>query len=554
MKENSKSNYLSGLFFLFLIIFFIKYFIFKNIQYNNDQAFYSQWLADMRAAQHLFPVGPGSFIQNLLLDQSSFLHQLFKRIYNNFSVIFNIFPLFLNYLFGFFFTKTPFNFNLISIIANTCIPFFFLIILKDKLNNINLKYFLFYILLILLISFNFSFFYYSPLGFHNFGILFLIFTIFFSQKNLYREYFFDKNFIIFGILIPITCHSYNFFFIITYLFTLIIYRKVFLSTTFFNRDILIFFSVILIFAITLLTLLIINHNNIFFIKGILNLLFNETSFSFLEFMKKLFINTQIWLMRIIHYFGIFNLIIFLIFVYKFKNPTLLIAIFINYLLFIFLNLDGHYPSIILYNLIPFYFYFFFYIKKFDLNFKKNYFDIFIISTLLLGLSFNIYKINYKINLNTSELEFYNFYYKDNKTIKNNLLQVVNKVKNEQVIFNKELSKNIYYSNYYSLNNIKHVITNDFIIDGYYNKFFKKDQFTKAFVYDYNSRQKQNLILENTYYLYFGHISEDPLKKICIIFKDNDYDCKKIKKVDLNDFKEKLEFMNLKYKMVLYYLD
>ena len=134
------------------------------------------------------------------------------------------------------------------------------------------------------------------------------------------------------------------------------------------------------------------------------------------------------------------------------------------------------------------------------------------------------------------------------------MQVVNKVKNEQVIFNKELSKNIYYSNYYSLNNIKHVITNDFIIDGYYNKFFKKDQFTKAFVYDYNSRQKQNLILENTYYLYFGHISEDPLKKICIIFKDNDYDCKKIKKVDLNDFKEKLEFMNLKYKMVLYYLD
>ena len=81
MKENSKSIYLLILFFLFLIIFCIKYLIFQNTQYSNDQAFYNQWVADMHAAQHLFPSGPGSFIQNLLLDRSSYLHQFFKRIF-----------------------------------------------------------------------------------------------------------------------------------------------------------------------------------------------------------------------------------------------------------------------------------------------------------------------------------------------------------------------------------------------------------------------------------------------------------------------------------------
>ena len=552
-KESHFINFLT-LFFIFLTIFLIKYLIFNNTLLNSDQAFYSQWLSDMRAAEKIFPAGSGSFLQNILIDRFSFFHQLIRRVYNNFTTIFVFFPLLLNYLFGFIINTAPNNFNILSIIVNTSIPFTFLIIFKNKWEYINFKSLLFILLLILSISFNFSFFYYAPLGFHNFGILFLILTLYFSQKNFHNKIFFDKYFVLFGFLIPITCHSYNFLFVSTYLLILIMCRKLFFSNLNFKKDLIIYFSIILSFVLISIFFLVINYNNIFFVKGVLSLFVDKASFDFIELFNKLLSNTQTWLKRVLHYLGPFNLIVFLIFFYKFKNPTLLIAVFINYLLFIFLNLDGFFISIMPYNLIVFYFYFFFYITNVNFNFKNSYFNLLIILCFLLGIFHNVYKISYKNNLNISEKKFYNFYYQDNDYIKNNIFKIVKKIKNENIIFNTELTKNLFYSNYYSINNKKHIIKNDFVVNAHYNKFFKLEENAQNFTGNYNSLQKKNMILKNTYYLYFGTSTNNPLEKLCIIFSHNNYDCAKIEKIHLEAQKENIYFKNQQYKMILYYLN
>ena len=554
MKKNLHFFYLLTLFFIFLTIFLIKYSIFNNILFSNDQAFYSQWLSDMRSADHLYPKGSDSFLQNILLDQFSFFHQLFKRTYNNFTVIFTFFPLLVNYLFGFIINAAPNNFNVLSIIVNTSIPFAFLFVLKNKWDYINFKIFLFLLLLILSISFNFSFFFYAPLGFHNFGILFLILTLYFSQKNFYNKIFFNKYFILFGILIPITCHAYNFIFTSTYLLSLIIYRKFFFNNIDFKKDLIVYSSIILLFILILSCLLVINYSNILFVKNILNIFTDKTSFDFLELFNKLLSRSYIWLERVVHYLGPFNLIVFFIFVYKFKDPTLLIAIFINYLLFIFLYLDLYFPSIMLYNLIVFYFYFFSYIVSNKFSFKNSYVNVLIIFCFIFGIFNNIYKINYKNNLNLSEKEFYNFYYKDNESTKDNFFKIVEKIKNEKIIFNKELTRNLFYSNYYSIKSKKHIIKKDFIINAHYNKFYKIKKNTQTFLNTYNSLQLKNMTLENTYYLYFDESHNDPLEKLCVIFRNYNYDCKRIEKIHVEGLKENLHFLNEQYKMTLYYLN
>ena len=165
-----------------------------------------------------------------------------------------------------------------------------------------------------------------------------------------------------------------------------------------------------------------------------------------------------------------------------------------------------------------------------------------------------YKISYKNNLNFSEKKFYNFYYQDNDYIRNNIFKVVKKIKNENIIFNKELTKNLFYSNYYSINNKKHIIKNDFVVNAHYNKFYKLEENTQNFTNAYNSLQKKNMILKNTYYLYFDRSTNNPLEKLCIIFSHNNYDCTRIEKINLEALKENIYFKNQQYKMILYYLN
>ena len=63
-----------------------------------------------------------------------------------------------------------------------------------------------------------------------------------------------------------------------------------------------------------------------------------------------------------------------------------------------------------------------------------------------------------------------------------------------------------------------------------------------------------MILKNTYYLYFGTSTNNPLEKLCIIFLRNNYDCAKIEKIHLEALKENIYFKNQQYKMILYYLN
>jgi hypothetical protein len=555
MKEIKKYICTFYFIFIFILIFLFKIYLFKDTALSTDQAFYSKWLSDIYATQHFFPTGSSSFFQNLLLDHHSFLHQFLIRLYNNFTDIFALFSLFVNYFLNLILTKFPVNFNIISIIANTLIPFLILIVSIKDSKIFRSKDFFLYSLLIFIVTFNFSFFYYAPLGVHNFGILFIILTLYFSVKNFEKDIFFDKYFVLFGVLIPIMCHSHNFIFITIYLFSILLYRKLFKNKYFFNKDLLIYFFCIGFFCIILLILFFFNYNNISFFKSIFSFAYSDSKFILLDFFKNQLINIKIWFMRIFHYFGIPNFIVLIIFILKFKNPALLIAIFCNFILFITLNLDQYYFSVILYNLIPFYFYFFKGFENFKISLQNNYSNIFIIITLIIGFFFQLYEIYKKKNLNISQLQFFNYYYKDTKIIENNFLLVFQKIDRNNVIFNEELAKNLYYSNLYSLKDVKPFVKNDFIVKSYYQRFYQKKFNDFAYFNFYTDIKKNNnVVLTDTYYLFFGYRAEDPLKELCAIMSIKNLDCANIKKIRLANFNENIQYGNRNFKMQLFQID
>ena len=117
-----------------------------------------------------------------------------------------------------------------------------------------------------------------------------------------------------------------------------------------------------------------------------------------------------------------------------------------------------------------------------------------------------------------------------------------------------MTRNLFYSNYYSIKSKKHIIKKDFIINAHYNKFYKIKKNTQTFLNTYNSLQLKDMTLENTYYLYFDESHNDPLEKLCVIFRNYNYDCKRIEKIHVEGLKENLHFLNEQYKMTLYYLN
>ena len=61
-------------------------------------------------------------------------------------------------------------------------------------------------------------------------------------------------------------------------------------------------------------------------------------------------------------------------------------------------------------------------------------------------------------------------------------------------------------------------------------------------------------IENTFYLYFNQIDENPLTKVCLILESINTDCSKISKVNLPKFVEQFNFMNQNYSMILYIIN
>jgi hypothetical protein len=555
MKIKIFNNYILVLLIFFVLIFFLKYNIFIDHALSIDQAFYNKWLIDLYSVEKFFPSGNDTFINNLYLDRASFLHQFLIRLYNNFSTIFVIFPLMIHYSLNLFTHNFSTNFNTISILVSSLFPFLFLLSTKDNQIKLDYKLTLVFILFVSLVTFNFSFFYYSPLGFHNLGILFNALTIYFSSKNINQKYFFTKNFLLLGYVVPILCHSYNFFFVNLYLLLIVIYRFFFLKKLKIKKDLFIIFLISIFFCFCLFIIFFINTDNIKFAHILISPKFDE-SFTIFNIFNYIYTNSYLWLLRIKDYFGIVNILIVLLIFFKLRKVELLIAIFAHYLLFTILNLNGFYYSIILYTLTPLYFYILHYLIFLRKTFKVNfYFNLVIIFLIVVSIITNIRNIVYKDSINDSQRSFYSFYYSGQNTIKQNFDIIHTITKNNNIIFNNYLSQDMYYSKYYSFNNqSNYIIKNDIIIDRYYEYLSKNIQSNNLKKIKFFEKKYNMSKIENTFYLYFNYIDENPLTKVCLILESINTDCSKISKVNLPKFVEQFNFMNQNYSMILYIIN
>jgi hypothetical protein len=555
MKIKIFNNNILVLLIFFVLILFLKYNIFIDHALSIDQAFYNKWLIDLYSVEKFFPSGDDTFINNLYLDRTSFLHQFLIRIYNNFSTIFVIFPLVIHYSLNLLTQNFSANFNTISILVSSLFPFLFLLSIKDKQIKLDYKLTLVFILFVSLVTFNFSFFYYSPLGFHNLGILFNALTIYFSSKNINQKFFLTKNFLLFGYFVPILCHSYNFFFVSLYLLFIVIYRFFFLKKLKIKKDFFIIIFTSIFFCFCLIIIFFINTNNIKFADILIRPKFDE-SLTIFNVFNYIYTNSYLWLLRLKDYFGIVNILIVLLIFFKLKKVELLVAIFTHYLLYIILNLHGFYYSIILYTLTPLYFYIFYYLIILRKTFKVNfYFNVVIIFLIVVSIINNIRNIVYKDSINDSQKSFYSFFYFGQNTIKKNFDIIHNITKNSNIIFNNYLSQDMYYSTYYSFNNqSNYIIKNDTIIDRYYEYLSKNIQSNNPEKIKYLEKKYNISKIENTFYLYFNQIDENPLTKVCLILESINSDCSKISKVNLPKFVEQFNFMNQNYSMILYVIN
>ena len=179
----------------------------------------------------------------------------------------------------------------------------------------------------------------------------------------------------------------------------------------------------------------------------------------------------------------------------------------------------------------------------------------IIFLIIISIINNIRNIVYKDSVNDSQKSFYSFYYFAQNTIKQNFDIIHNITKNSNIIFNNYLSQDMYYSTYYSFNNqSNYIIKNDIIIDQYYKYLSKNIQSNNPEKIKYFETKYNISKIENTFYLYFNHIDENPLTKVCLILESFNTDCSKISKVNLPKFVEQFNFMNKNYSMTLYIIN
>ena len=209
-------------FFITVIIklnFFLNYFI------NIDSAFYVKWFSDLSLTNKIFPDSENSFYKNLLLSKESFLHQLFRRYFNNSSEIYTIVPTVINYLLMISIGPGFKTFNLGSILVNSFIPMFCSFYFYRKYKLINFNVILPVIFIYLIFFTNFYFFYWSPLGIHNYSLLSLVISFLIIDSNYRKKKFFSLKVIFLAILLPCFTHKFNVPLIFLTLFFIVILRK-----------------------------------------------------------------------------------------------------------------------------------------------------------------------------------------------------------------------------------------------------------------------------------------------------------------------------------------
>lgn len=518
-------------FFVTVIIkinFFLNYFI------NIDSAFYVKWFSDLSLTNKILPDSENSFYKNLLLSKESFLHQLLRRYYNNSSEIYTIVPTTINYLMMVGIGAGFKTFNLGSILANSIIPMICSLYFFKKYKLDNLKIIISIIFIFLFFLTNFNFFYFSPLGIHNYSLLSLVIS-FMTIDSYYKEKnFLNYKIILLGILIPCFTHKFNVPLIFLTLFFVIIYRKNYSNN--FKNELIYLFSLFILIILPLILGFYINPKNLAFLSSF----FSDSNSSNLV-QKNLFYSLLNYELKIIkygisklflNYYYSLNLIgIFLLILSLLRINNLIIKLFLisNILLFIFLPVSHFSSRIFNYQLIIILIILIEYFVK-NLSFNNKFFNFIILIIFVSFISISSYRTFFQKNLDENANEIIKVYYNGNQELKDFLFSInkTNQINPSNIIFGNYLAKDLFYSYFYEYKENQKIDAFPAILT-LYNK---RD--------NYNYLKSLNIDFEKLYSTYYFNIllkdkniiADPTLDKFCEIRTNNYDNCGDLKKVEL----------------------
>lgn len=510
------------------INFFLDYFI------NVDSAFYVKWFSDLSSTNQIFPDIKNNFLNNLLAEEGTFLHQLLRRYFNNASEIYTIIPTLINYLLMNIAGSGFKTFNIGSIIANSTIPLICIFYFLRKYKLTTFKNIITIIFVYTLFLVNFNFFYFAPLGIHNYSLLsltvsFLVIDFYYKQK-----FFFNLYLILLGILLPCFSHKFNVPVIFLSLFFVIIYRKNYSNN--FNKEL----SVLLIIFVLVVSPLIlgnyVNPKNLAFLKSF----FSDHEFSNLNQQNYIssFINYELNLIKnaipklFSSYYYTLNfigLVLLIISLFKSKNLVLNFFLLSNLLIFIFLPVSNFSLRLFNYQLLIVFIIIIEYFVK-NLNQHNKFLNLSMLMIFLSFICFSSYKTFSKNKLNNNEDKLLNTYYQGNKNLKALLFEVDKTIQSnpDNIVFGNYVTKDLFYS--YIYGHEKNVSIDSFpAIQSLY-----KNRKNKNYLNSLNINFEK---LYSTYYLNIlinskNKFSDPTLDNFCEI-RINRYDnCGHLKKIEL----------------------
>lgn len=526
--------------------FFLTYFI------NIDSAFYVKWFSDLSLTNKIFPNNENTFYKSLLLDDDSLAHQLFRRYYNNASEIYTILPTTINYLLMSIFSPGFKTFNIGSILANSLIPLFLSLYFLKRYNFNNLKIIISLIFIFLIFLTNFNFFYWSPLGIHNYSFLSIVISIFIIDLYYKEKIFFNFKIILFAILLPCFTHKFNVPLIFLTFFFVIVYRRNYSKS--FTNELIYLFSLFFVVVMPLIIGFYLNPKNLAFLSSF----FSDDNLS-IQSNTNLFYSLINYELNIIksaipklvqNYYHNLNLIgIFLVILSFFKSKNIILKFFLlsNILIFIFLPISNfslrlfNYQLLIILIMIIEYFF-----KNLRLN--KNFLNFSILLLFICFVSYSFYKTFFLKNLNVNEKSLINLYYKDNQKLRN-LLFSLNKIYQldpSNIVFGNYVTKDLFYSYFYEYKNDKSIDSFPAISSLYNN--MNNINYINSLDINFEKLRSTyyfNLVLKDKY-----KIKDPVLQKFCEIRINIYNNCGKINKLEL--YLNKQPIKEIFYNSNLYY--
>ena len=529
-----KNKFIFSYLFLISIIFiFIKIYLFIDFFPRFDSAFYIKWIIDLNNSLRILPEGNTNIYENLVSDYNSFLHNYFKRIYNNVALLYHLIPIVINYAVGEIFDFHYKTFNFLSIIANCTLAFIFTFII---LNKSNLKRYDLLIALLLVYLFFSSFsslFFLSPLGIHNYSLISLLISFLVLEKFYKKDNFLNFKTLTLGLLLPVFSHHFNILIIFSIFLMIFVLR--FKNNHKVYKDL---FIILIIFFILSLPILIFNNLHEHNTKLLKIFLFPEITEENISFISKIFLylfhNIKDFVINFGGHFGIFGSIIFLIVLFKSNNDFLKFLLLTITLIFILFPLTPYLDRLYNYFLL---FAIFFVCKEFTNIYKNRTYKLIFVTLFLLTIVNNFLQVSFT-NLRSEFNHKLITRFPNNEVWKKRFTDIVDYVGNNKIIFFDYQASDPFYSVFNKVDKIK-LIHNVTPVTTLVKRFINED-------IDYLRLKKidQNYFKE-TYVMFFS-LKKDKdnfLNQVCYLQKKFYNECYSLKVIEKFNFVKPLEYQH-----------